>query len=63
MALSEDKKDVVTAIQGVPLLTRSNTRRTEILVADIENTFLELLQKGPCYQISLHESCDIVDDE
>ncbi|CAK1582797.1 unnamed protein product [Parnassius mnemosyne] len=43
--------------------SRSNTRRTEILAADIKNTLFELLQKAPCYAIALDESCDIVDDE
>lgn len=62
-ALFEEKKDVVAAIQSIPLSARSNTRRTEILAADSKNTLLELLQKAPCYAIALDESCDIVDDE
>jgi len=62
-ALFEEKKDVVAAIQSIPLSARSNTRRTEILAADIKNTLLKLLQKAPCYAIALDESCDIVDDE
>lgn len=62
-ALFEDKKDVVAAIQGIPLSARSNTRRTEILAADNKRSLLELLQKAPCYAIALDESCDIVDDE
>lgn len=62
-ALFADKKDVVAAIQGIPLSTRSNTRRTEILATDNKSSLLELLQKAPCYAIALDESCDIVDDE
>ncbi|KAF2885903.1 hypothetical protein ILUMI_20270 [Ignelater luminosus] len=62
-SLFEEKKDVVSAIQSIPLSARSNTRRTEILAADIKNTLLKLLQKAPCYAIALDESCDIVDDE
>lgn len=62
-ALFGEKKDVVSAIQSIPLSARSNTRRTEILAGDIKSTLLELLQKAPCYAIALDESCDIVDDE
>lgn len=62
-ALFEEKKDVVAAIQSILLSARSNTRRTEILAADIKSTLLKLLQKAPCYAIALDESCDIVDDE
>lgn len=62
-ALFEEKKDVVAAIQGIPLSARSNTRRTEILAADNKSSLLELLQKAPCYAIALDESCDIVDEE
>lgn len=62
-ALFEEKKDIVTAIQGIPLSARSNTRRTEILAADNKSSLLELLQKAPCYAIAIDESCDIVDAE
>ncbi|CAG5042151.1 unnamed protein product [Parnassius apollo] len=62
-ALFEEKKEVVAGIQNIPLSARSNTRRTEILAADIKITLFELLQKAPCYAIALDESCDIVDDE
>ncbi|KAK4871913.1 hypothetical protein RN001_016037 [Aquatica leii] len=57
------KKNVVAAIQNIPLSARSNTQRTQILAADIKNTILKLLQKAPCYAIALDESCDIVDEE
>ncbi|XP_044751713.1 protein ZBED8-like [Coccinella septempunctata] len=62
-ALFEEEKDGAAAIQSIPLLTRSNTRRTEILANDIKRILLELLQKAPCYAIALDESCDILDDE
>lgn len=62
-ALFEEKKDVVAAIQGIPLSAKSNTRRTEILAADNKSSLFELLQKAPCYAIALDESCDIVDNE
>lgn len=62
-ALFEDKKDVVTAIQRIPLSAKSNTKRTEILAADNKRSLLELLQKAPCYAIAIDESCDIVDEE
>ncbi|KAK4874959.1 hypothetical protein RN001_014319 [Aquatica leii] len=45
------------------MLARSNTRRTEILVADIKNTLLKLLQKASSFAIALDESCDIADEE
>ncbi|KAK4873254.1 hypothetical protein RN001_015283 [Aquatica leii] len=61
--LFEEKKDVVAAIQSILLSARSNTRRTEILAADIKNILLKLLQKAPCYAIALNELCDIVDEE
>ncbi|CAG4949463.1 unnamed protein product [Parnassius apollo] len=61
-ALFEEKKDVA-GIQNIPLSARSNTRKTEILAADIKITLFELLQKAPCYAIVLDESCYIVDDE
>ncbi|KAK9738075.1 hypothetical protein QE152_g10192 [Popillia japonica] len=54
-ALFEGKKDVVDAIQGIPLSARSNTSRTEILAADNKSDLLELLQKAPCYAIALDE--------
>ncbi|CAG4931301.1 unnamed protein product [Parnassius apollo] len=63
MALFEEKKDIVAGIQNIPLSAGSNTRRTEILAADIKITLFELLQKAPCYAIALNVSCDIVDDE
>lgn len=62
-ALFEEKRDVVAAIQGIPLSARSNARRTEILAADNKSSLLELLQKAPCYAIALDESCDITDEE
>ncbi|GLV37440.1 hypothetical protein CBL_10594 [Carabus blaptoides fortunei] len=61
--LFEKKKDIVAAIQDIPLSARSNTRRTEISASDNKSSLLELLQKAPCYAIALDESCDIVDDE
>lgn len=61
--LFEEKKDVIAGIQSIPLSARSNTRRTEVLAADIKITLLKLLQKAPCYAIALDESCDITDDE
>lgn len=48
-ALFAEKKDLVAAIQGIPLSSRSNTRRTEILATDNKSSLLELLQKAPCY--------------
>lgn len=62
-ALFEDKKDVIAAIQGIPLSAKSNTKRTEILAADNKRSLLELLEKAPCYAIALDESCDIADVE
>ncbi|XP_072380816.1 general transcription factor II-I repeat domain-containing protein 2B-like [Diabrotica undecimpunctata] len=62
-SLFEEKKDVASVIQSILLSARSNTRRTEILAADIKNSLLNLLQKAPCYAIAPDESCDIVDDE
>lgn len=62
-ALFVEKNDVITAIQSIPLSARSNTRRTEILAAEIKTTLLELLEKAPCYALALDESSDIVDDE
>ncbi|KAK4884028.1 hypothetical protein RN001_000299 [Aquatica leii] len=61
-ALFEERKDVAP-IQSIPLSARSNTRRTEIVAADIKNTLLKLLQKTPCYVRTLDESCDIVDEK
>ncbi|KAF2897042.1 hypothetical protein ILUMI_09136 [Ignelater luminosus] len=62
-ALFEEKKDIVAAIQGIPLLAKSNSRRTQILLTDNKNSLLSLLKKTPCYAIAIDESCDIVDDE
>nr|XP_022911991.1 general transcription factor II-I repeat domain-containing protein 2-like [Onthophagus taurus] len=62
-ALFGEKKDVVAAIQSIPMSARSNTRRMEILATDIKSSLLELLEKAPCYAIALDESCDVVDDE
>ncbi|CAG4935897.1 unnamed protein product [Parnassius apollo] len=61
--LISNSTKTVARIQNIPLSARSNTRRTEILAADIKITLFELLQKAPCYAIALDESCDIVDDE
>ncbi|XP_071053685.1 general transcription factor II-I repeat domain-containing protein 2-like [Onthophagus taurus] len=62
-ALFGERKDVVAAIQSIPMSARSNTRRMEILATDIKSSLLELLEKAPCYAIALDESCDVVDDE
>ncbi|KAF2903158.1 hypothetical protein ILUMI_03028 [Ignelater luminosus] len=62
-ALSEEEKDIVTAIQGVLLSAKSNFRRTEILATDNKSSLLGLLKKAPYYAITVDESCDVVDDE
>ncbi|KAK9695834.1 hypothetical protein QE152_g32298 [Popillia japonica] len=48
---------------SIPLSSRSNTRRTEILAADHKSSLLELLQKAPCYAIALDQKYDIADEE
>lgn len=62
-ALFEDKKDIINAIQNIPLSARSNTRRTELLADDNKNNLIHILQMAPCYAIAIDESCDIVDSE
>lgn len=41
--LIEEKKDNVATIQGIPLLSRSNARRTQILIADNKSSLPELV--------------------
>lgn len=62
-ALFEERKDIINAIQSIPLSAKNNTRRTEILPDDNKNNLIHILQKVPCYAIALDESCDIVDSE
>ncbi|XP_050532632.1 protein ZBED8-like [Daktulosphaira vitifoliae] len=62
-ALFEEKKDIINAIQSIPLSARSNTRRNEILADDNKNSLISILQKAPCYALALDESCDIIDSE
>jgi hypothetical protein len=62
-ALFEEKKDIINAIQSIPLSARSHTRRTELLAGDNKNNLIYILQMAPCYAIAIDESCDIVDSE
>lgn len=56
-AFFQENKKIITSIQDIPLSTRSNTRKTEILAAENKKSLFVLLQKSPCYCITLDESC------
>lgn len=48
MALFLKKKDIVAAIQGIPLFVGNNTGRIEILAVDNTRNLFKLLDEVPC---------------